>query len=193
MSLQHVSSPGRSIVLDIPIQASYAPNVFLNVSYVKDGDMYTSDQRLVVPARDKMLNLEIISNKKEYKPRETASYTILARNADGAPVSGAEVSLGVVDEAIYSVAPDYSGNIKSEFYGMRYNSVETHLSINYTFTGYAGDKPMDLAKNKPTYQLADFKNEGESGPTDDQEELQGHGLLATRRGDRRRRQGDGQS
>jgi len=161
MSVQHVSSPGRSIVLDIPIQASYAPNVFLNVSYVKGGDMYTSDQRLVVPARDKMLNLEIISNKKEYKPRETASYTILARNADGAPVSGAEVSLGVVDEAIYSVAPDYAGNIKSEFYGMRYNSVETHLSINYSFTGFAGDKPMELAKNKSAYQLADFKNEGE--------------------------------
>ena len=161
MSVQHVSSPGRSIVLDIPIETSYAPNVFLNVSYVKGGDMYTSDQRLVVPARDKMLNLEIISNKKEYKPRETASYTILARNADGAPVSGAEVSLGVVDEAIYSVAPDYAGNIRSEFYGMRYNSVETHLSISYTFTGFAGDKPIDLAKNKSAYQLADFKNEGD--------------------------------
>jgi uncharacterized protein YfaS (alpha-2-macroglobulin family) len=161
MSVQHVSSPGKSIVLDIPIQANYAPNVFLNVSYVRGGDMYTSDQRLVVPARDKMLNLEIISNKKEYKPRETASYTILARNADGAPVSGAEVSLGVVDEAIYSVAPDYSGSIRSEFYGMRYNSVETHLSIAYSFTGYAGDKPIDLARNKPSYQLADFKNEGE--------------------------------
>ena len=161
MAVQHVSSPGRSIVLDIPIQASYAPNVFLNVSYVKGGDMYTSDQRLVVPARDKMLNLEIISNKQEYKPRETASYTILARNADGAPVSGAEVSLGVVDEAIYSVSPDYSGNIKTEFYGMRYSSVDTHLSINYSFTGFAGDKPIDLAKNKSTYQLADFKNEGD--------------------------------
>jgi hypothetical protein len=161
MSVQHVVSPGKSIMLDIPIQASYAPNVFLNVSYVKGGDMYTSDQRLVVPARDKMLNLEIISNKNEYKPRETASYTILARNAEGAPVSGAEVSLGVVDESIYSVSPDYSGNIKTEFYGMRYNSVETHLSINYTFTGFAGDKPMDLAKNKPAYQLADFKNEGD--------------------------------
>ena len=159
MSLQQVSSPGKSIVLDIPIQASYAPNVFLNVSYVKNGDMYTSDQRLVVPALDKMLKLEIISNKNEYRPRETASYTILARNAEGAPVSGAEVSLGVVDESIYSLAPDYAGNIKSEFYGMRYNSVETHLSISYSFTGYAGDKPMDLAKNKSTYQLADFKNE----------------------------------
>jgi len=108
-----------------------------------------------------MLNLEIISNKKEYKPRETASYTILARNVDGAPVSGVEVSLGVVDEAIYSVSPDNAGNIRSEFYGMRYNSVETHLSISYNFTGFAGDKPIDLAKNKATYQLADFKNEGE--------------------------------
>jgi uncharacterized protein YfaS (alpha-2-macroglobulin family) len=161
MSLQQISSPGKSIVLDIPIQATYAPNVFLNVSYVKNGDMYTSDQRLVVPALDKMLKLEIISNKNEYKPRETASYTILARNSEGAPVSGAEVSLGVVDESIYSVAPDYSGNIKSEFYGLRYNSVETHLSISYSFTGFAGDKPMELAKNKSTYQLADFKNEGD--------------------------------
>ena len=161
MSFRYVSAPGRSVILDVPIEASYAPNVFLNVTYVKDGDMYTSDQRLVVPARDKMLNLEIISNKKEYKPRETASYTILVRNSEGAPVPDAEVSLGVVDEAIYGITPDSSGNIRSAFYGMRYNSVETHLSINYTFTGYAGDKPMDLAKNKPAYQLADFKNEGD--------------------------------
>ena len=161
LALQHVNSPGRSMMLDIPIQAKFAPNVFLNVSYVKNGDMYTSDQRLVVPARDKMLNLEIISNKKEYKPREAASYTILARNSEGAPVSGAEVSLGVVDEAIYSVSPDSAGNIKSEFYGMRYNSVQTHLSIAYSFTGYAGDKPLYLARNKPAYQLADFKNEAE--------------------------------
>ena len=109
LSARHVSAPARSIILDVPIEASYAPNVFLNVTYVKDGEMYTNDHRLVVPARDKMLNLEIISNKQEYKPRETASYTILARSADGAPVSGAEVSLGVVDEAIYSVSPDFSG------------------------------------------------------------------------------------
>ncbi|HKO98160.1 MAG TPA: MG2 domain-containing protein [Pyrinomonadaceae bacterium] len=159
MSIQHVNSPGRTIVLDVPIVANYAPNVFLNVAYVKNGNMHSSDQRIVVPARDKMLNLEIISNKNEYKPRETASYTVLARNADGAPVSGAEVSLGIVDESIYSVASDYSGNIKSEFYGMRYSSVDTQLSISYSFIGYAGEKPMELARNKPTYQLADFKNE----------------------------------
>src|SRR5262249_218995 len=41
----------------------------------------------------------------------------------------------------------------------RYNEVQTSLAIQYTFTGYAGDKPANLAKNKSAYQLADFKNE----------------------------------
>ena len=161
MSTRFVKSAGNTVILDVPIEASYAPNVFLSVTFVRDGDMFTDSKRLVVPARDKMLDLEVIPNKSEYKPRETASYTILARDADGAPVRNAEVSLGVVDEAIYSLSPDYSGNIRKHFYGTRYNSVATHLSISYSFIGYAGDKPMDLAKNKPSYQLADFKNSGD--------------------------------
>ena len=37
--------------------------------------------------------------------------------------------------------------------------MQTSLAIHYTFTGYAGDKPADLARNKSGYQLADFKNE----------------------------------
>jgi len=104
---------------------------FSNVSYVKNGDMYSSDTGLVVPALDKMLKLEIISNKNDTS-RARRRLIRSCPQSEGAPVSGAEVSLGVVDEAIYSVAPDYAGNIKSEFYGMRYNSVETHLSISYS-------------------------------------------------------------
>ena len=161
MSARHIRAAGETAIIDVPIEAVHAPNVFVNVTFVQDGDMYSNDQRLIVPARDKMLNLEVISNKDEYKPRETASYTILARDADGAPVPDAEVSLGVVDEAIYSVSPDYSGNIRQQFYGVVYNSVETRLSISYSFTGFAGQKPMDLAAVKPSYQLADFKNESD--------------------------------
>ncbi|HET9477713.1 MAG TPA: alpha-2-macroglobulin family protein, partial [Pyrinomonadaceae bacterium] len=161
MSARHVHVPGRTVVLDVPIEANYSPNVYLNVTFVQNGDMFTGDQRLVVPARDKLMALEIISNKQEYKPREIASYTILARDADGAPVRDAEVSLGVVDEAIYSVSADYSGNIRQRFYGTRYNSVQTHLSIAYYFRGFAGEKPLNLASTKRSYQLADFKNEGE--------------------------------
>ena len=161
MSTRYVKAAGKTIVLDVPIEASYAPNVYLSVTFVHDGDMFSDVKKIVVPARNKVLNLEVIPNKNEFRPRETASYTILARDADGAPVRNAEVSLGVIDEAIYSLAPDYTGNINQHFYGTRYNSVATHLSISYSFIGYAGNKPMDLAANKPSYQLADFKNQGD--------------------------------
>lgn len=154
-----IDAPGRSVVIDVPIERRFAPNVFLNITYVKNDDMIAESQFLAVPARDRMLKLDVIPNKKEYKPRDVASYTVLARNEDGSPASGAEVSLGVVDEAIYSIQPESAGNIKREFYGRRYNEVQTSLAVRYTFTGYSGKEQIDLALNKKAYQLADFKNE----------------------------------
>src|SRR2546425_1799919 len=159
MTVREIDSAGRSIVIDVPIEQRYEPNVYLAVSFVKDSDMYSQSQLIAVPARDKMLKLDIVPNKKEFKPRDVASYTIVARNDDGSPAANAEVSLGIVDEAIYSIQAETARNIKREFYGKRYDGVQTSLAIHYKFTGFAGDKPVDLAKNKSAYQLADFKNE----------------------------------
>ncbi|HEY3579866.1 MAG TPA: MG2 domain-containing protein, partial [Pyrinomonadaceae bacterium] len=159
LSARQIDATGRSIVIDVPIEKKYAPNVYLDVSFVKNNDMYNQSQVLGVPARDKMLKLDIVPNKSEFKPRDVASYTIVARNDDGSPAANTEVSLGIVDEAIYSITPETAGNIKREFYGRRYDEVQTSLAIQYTFTGYGGEKPAALAKNKSAYQLADFKND----------------------------------
>lgn len=159
LTVRQIDAASRAIVIDVPIEARYAPNIYLNITYVQKGEMYKQDQLLVVPARDKLLNLQIIANKKEYKPRETASYTVLARNMDGTPAANAEVSLGVVDESIYSIQPDSATDIRREFYGQRYNAVQTSFSVSYSFTGYAGKKIVKLAANKRAFQLADFKND----------------------------------
>ena len=159
MTSRLLDALGRSVVIDVPIEKRFAPNVYLNVTFVKNDELIAESQLLAVPARDRMLKLDIVPNKKEYKPRDVASYTVLARNEDGSPASGAEISLGVVDEAIYSIQPERAGNIKREFYGRRYNEVETSIAVRYTFTGYSGSQPMDLAMNKKAYQLADFKSE----------------------------------
>jgi alpha-2-macroglobulin len=159
LTARQIDATGRSIVIDVPIDKKYAPNVYLDVSFVKNSDMYNQSQIIGVPARDKMLKLDIVPNKSEFKPRDVASYTIVARNDDGSPAANTEVSLGIVDEAIYSIAPEAAGNIKRDFYGRRYNEIQTSLAIHYTFTGHGGEKTADLAKNKSSYQLADFKNE----------------------------------
>lgn len=161
MSARHVEAKGRAVIIDVPIESRYAPNVYLSVSYVENNELFSEEQMLVVPARDKLLDLSIIPNKKEYRPRDIASYTILARNADGTPAAGAEVSVGVVDEAIYSLASESAGNIRREFYGRRYHQVQTSMSLSFRFTGYSDKKPIGIASSskKRSYQLADFKNE----------------------------------
>ncbi|HLF83582.1 MAG TPA: MG2 domain-containing protein, partial [Blastocatellia bacterium] len=161
MTARIVDAPSRAVMIDVPIEPRYAPNVYLNVAYIKDGEMYTHDRFLSVPAKSKFLNIEVLADKKEYKPRETARYTILARNSDGSAAAGAELSLGVVDEAIYSVRPDTTRDIRKAFYGRRYNQVQTTFTISYYFKGHSGEKPLNIAANKPAYQLADFKNEGQ--------------------------------
>jgi hypothetical protein len=161
MSVRQMSVAGRAVVIDVPIEARHAPNFFLDVSYVKDSEMFSASTSLVVPPRDRLLKVEIIPNKKEYKPRETASYTISAQNGDGTPAAGAEVSFGVVDEAIYSVMQETVGDIRKQFYAQRYNEVNSTFAVNYYFTGYAGKKAIRLAANKRAQQLADFKNEGD--------------------------------
>lgn len=158
-TVRTIKTAGRAAMIEVPITDKYVPNVYLSVCYVKDGEFYEQNKLLAVPAKEKFLNLEIIPNKKEFKPRETASYTILARNSDGTPAVGAEVSLGVVDEAVYSIRPENAGDIRREFYGRRYNRVNTSFSTQFTFSGYSGDKPIQLAQNKRAFQLADFKNE----------------------------------
>ena len=159
LGVRQVDVSGRAAIIDLPIEPRFAPNVFLNVTYVRGGEMYTQEAEIRVPARDKLLDLEIVPNKKEFRPRETVSYTVLARNSDGSPAAGAEVSLGVVDESVYQIAPESVEDIRRTFYGQRYSSVQTTFSVNYYFSGYAGTKTVNLASARRARQLADFKDE----------------------------------
>ncbi|MGH9764498.1 MAG: alpha-2-macroglobulin family protein, partial [Blastocatellia bacterium] len=45
--------------------------------------------------------------------------------------------------------------------GHQYNQVQTEFSISYNFSGFSGDKPINLAANRNAYELADFKNESQ--------------------------------
>src|SRR5439155_6363630 len=54
-----------------------------------------------------------------------------------------------------------SGDIRKAFYGRRFTTVSTSFSAAFQFTGYSGDKRLELAMNKRSYQLADFKNDSQ--------------------------------
>lgn len=140
---------GGSFVWELPIEASFLPNVFITAATLKNGTYRFGSKSLSVPAADKLLKVEIQASKPKFKPGEPALYTVTARDQKGQPVQ-AEFSLGIVDEAIYALAPDSTRPIDRAFYDRIYDHVNTETSLSFYFSGYAGKRPFPIARGLNT-------------------------------------------
>ena len=98
------------------------------------------------------------------KPQEPGVFTVSVVDAAGAPVS-AQVSLGVIDEAVYAIRQDDTPDPVRFFYRREYSRVGTAFSRDYYFTGFSGSERLQLAarKRRP-FTLADFKGDKEVQP-----------------------------
>jgi uncharacterized protein YfaS (alpha-2-macroglobulin family) len=153
-----VKLQGASNTVSIPITSAYQPNVYLEAACVRDNVLLRGSKSLSVPAFDKKLKLSVTTAKKEYKPGEEAVFSVEARDWQDKPVA-AELSLGIVDEAIYAVKPEPGGGILNAFYGRNYNRIGTESSFNYMFWGEAGKRRMQLARLRPSSGLGQIKPE----------------------------------
>lgn len=134
------------------IQPDDAPNLFVAVSAWKEvgapsperhqngqewytwftttpeRELLTASTTLHVPASDKALTVTLTPDKENYTPREQATFTVHVTNHKGEPV-GAEVSLALVDEAIFNLSNDLTGPIFSAFYAERGHPVNLFDSM----------------------------------------------------------------
>ena len=151
-------------LLDVPIQVDDAPNIFVTVNAwderdttltenvwesIADSSLHTASVELIVPVTGKTLNVTITPDKTGYSPREEAQITIRVTNERGEPVS-TEVSLAMVDEAIFALSEELSGPIFDAFYSPRENIVRTYHSMaptRYLGGGRGGGGGGDLAGN----------------------------------------------
>jgi uncharacterized protein YfaS (alpha-2-macroglobulin family) len=154
------TAPGDSLTVDVPIEERYEPNFFVNVAFVKSEQLFESSKSISVPALEKVLKVTVETDKPQYRPGEQVTYTITAQDQQGHPVS-AELSLGVVDEAIYAIRPDSVEPPEKVFYAREWNKVFTQFSTTYWFTGYSGRHKMELTELRAPTRLADFKNPGQ--------------------------------
>lgn len=141
-SLVHASD--ANITVDVPIMVESQPNIFVSVVFLWKNEVYEGSKSLNVPAVERRLNIEITPAKPQFEPGDAATYKIVARDWSGKPVE-AELSVGVVDDAVYAVEPDTSGDIVKSFYGERESLVRTETSLEFYFHGEAGKRPLLLA------------------------------------------------
>jgi uncharacterized protein YfaS (alpha-2-macroglobulin family) len=127
-------------VVDVPIQPDDAPNIFVTVnawneqetvlasntySSLPDSRLHTTSVELHVPVTDKTLTVTITPDRTRYAPRDQATFTVRVTNGQGQPVS-AEISLALVDEAIFALSDELSGPIFDAFYHERDLVVRTY-------------------------------------------------------------------
>ena len=113
---------------------------------------------------------------------------MFAADSQGKPVQ-ADLSFGEVDEALYSVRPDTSGDIVSFFYPKRYVYLQPQTSFEFYFSGQAGTKsPLlaELARALPSAHGAGKAGLGPGGAQGAQG-ISRHGVLESECAHRARR------
>ena len=138
-------SQGATALFEYTVSADDEPGFFVTAQFVRNGEMYRGQKRVKVPPEHHTLNVAVTTDKTQYQPGQTAAYDLKVTSPDGKPVSQADFSLGVVDEAIYAIRPDPAPDILKFFYGNDWNAVSTEDSLNYFFNGEAGNRRMFLA------------------------------------------------
>ena len=139
-----IESTGTSFTVDVPVRGDEEPNFFVAAVFLRDNKIYQAIKSIKVPPKDKQLSVAVTSSKPQYRPGETAKFSVEAKDNLGKPVAG-EFSVGIVDEAVYGVRPDTTQSILSVFYGPSYDTVNTANSFTYYFHGEAGKRRMMLA------------------------------------------------
>jgi uncharacterized protein YfaS (alpha-2-macroglobulin family) len=151
-----VVRPGQGGVIEVPVDDQDVGDVWVNVAFVRDDRVYRAERRLRVPPVARTLNIALEPASVVARPRDPGIFKVRVTDAMGQPVR-AQLSLGVVDEAIYAIKPDLTPDPVRFFHRRSYSRVGTQFSRDYGFVGYSGQEPLQLARRRRPFSLADFK------------------------------------
>jgi len=158
-----VARAGSDNSVEVPVTEQDLGDIYVNVVYVKDDRLYRAEKRLKVPATPRQLQIAVAATQAVAKPRQNGEFTLTVTDADGKPVK-AQLSVAVIDEAVYGVKPDGTPDPLRFFYRLAYSRVSTDFSRDYSFVGYSGTQQLKLAQRRRPLTLADFKGERQARP-----------------------------
>ena len=161
---QHVSwfrllRPTAADSIQVPIDEGDVGDVFVNMVYLREGRLYRAERRLAVAPGAKTLQVTVAAQQAVSRPHDPGIFEVSVTDANGQPVR-AQVSLAVIDEAVYGVKADETPDPVRYFYRREYSRVATTFSSTYYFTGYSGRDRLQLtARKRRPFTLADFKGD----------------------------------
>ncbi|MEA5114167.1 MAG: carboxypeptidase regulatory-like domain-containing protein [Geobacteraceae bacterium] len=147
LSRRVVPLNGAVEVIELPVTADHAPYVFVSAVLISQGRFYSRTKNLKVDVSPDKLDLKVTPDREVYAPGEKVRLSVAAAGNDEKPRE-AELSLAVVDEAMYAVSPDRRPDIYGFFRGSREHLVTTLNSFPRIFLGGAPKAAAAMADDK---------------------------------------------
>ena len=147
-SAEVLKTSHHAALAKVKIGERQTPNFFVSASCVLGGQLYVRHRSVIVPPREKLLKVEVAPDRPKAQPGEDVTFTVHVTDYQGNAVSGAEVALGIVDEAIYAISPEIAVPIQSFFHHRKRNDVRTTDSISFRFFG--SSKGLTMADLGPS-------------------------------------------
>ncbi|HUU01621.1 MAG TPA: MG2 domain-containing protein [Myxococcota bacterium] len=136
---------GFSRVFEVKIAEAQTPNFTVRLATVFDHTLYERRLDVVVPPRRKLLSVAVHAERQFAEPGDEIGFEVRVTDNLGHPVAGAEVALGIVDEAIYGISPELAVPISQFFYHRKRNNVRALCSADFRFYGYGQDSRDRMA------------------------------------------------
>ncbi len=123
---------GTTTVVEIPVTASMQPNVWAVFEIVSNGRRQMAEVPVRVPKVDKRLSVNVITDQERYQPGQKMRVNVEVKDDQGRPVA-ADLSVGVVDEAIYALSAELHPDPVRFFHPTRRHGVLRSGSTEWSF------------------------------------------------------------
>lgn len=121
----------------IPLQDEDLPNIFAEVSGILDNKYLEFSKNILINTDNKKLNIQINATKDVYAPGDEVTLNISARDLTNKPAQ-ADLSLAVIDKALYSLVDSQYLDIFNSFWYERYNNTFTRSSLENIYANPGG-------------------------------------------------------
>ena len=149
-----INVPEQSVEVDIPLNKIHVPNFFLSAATVQDFEVFQAQTEVIVPPTRQLLKLDVKGDKATYKPGDTGTFQIKARDWSGKPAR-AEVSLALIDASLFYIQSDATPDVRTFFYGdRRGNNVSLDSSDSRNIESSA-DAPKETPIETHGWELPD--------------------------------------
>ncbi|MEA3338088.1 MAG: Ig-like domain-containing protein [Chloroflexota bacterium] len=138
IDVERITLTGNSETLQIPIEASYVPNVYVSVVVIKGqgtegndlGSFKLGYVELPVDTSTRELQVNLTASQVELKPGDPVTFTLEVSDHDGQPVQS-EFSMALVDKAVLSLSRADEPTMVEAFYRQRGLGVQTASTLVY--------------------------------------------------------------